>query len=257
MNIIPQKSKPKNKFFPAAIISFAALFLFTSCSGSLGSSSSANYIYSYALEQTNKPEQLIFRDKYIAIQFFFDASAISFQLQNVSEATMSIVWEKVSLGVNKRIYAVKNNTTLYSTSAAPPPTIAIPPLGYIRDLIIPRDFVYFENNKWMEKEFFITNDKGSPKLKKAITAVVGNEITLTLPLKIGEIVVEYPFVFKVSKVTPLPSNLLPPVKERPVAPKIPVQEAGIGQTVIPIFIAAGVLGIAAYLLSQKKTPAIE
>ena len=219
--------------------------------------SNVNYIYTYVLEQTEKPEQLLFRDKYIAIQFFFDASAISFQLQNVSEASMSIVWEKVSIGINKRIYAVRNNATLYSAGTAIPPQIVIPPLGYIRDMVIPQENIYFEKNAWLEKEFFPTRDNGSPRLKKAITGLVGSEITLTLPIKIGEIVVEYPFVFKVSKVTALPQNLLPPVKERPAAPKLPVQEAGIGQAVVPIFIAAGVLGIALYVLSQKKSPPIE
>ena len=198
---------------------------------------------------------MIFRDNYVVIQFFFDASAISFQLQNVSEATMSIVWEKVSLGVNKRIYAVRNTSTFYSVGNITPPSVSIPPLGYIRETIIPRENIFNEKGVWVEKDFFLTNDRGSSRIKAAISRLVGAEVALTIPIKIDEVVVDYPFVFKVSKVTPLPSRLLPPVKERPPAPKMPTIEAGTSSSLVPILIAGGIFGIAVYLLSMKKTPA--
>ena len=184
--------------------------LLSSCSGSMNAPSGVNYIYTYTMAQPQKNDQMVFKDNYLFIQFFFDASAISFQLQNVSEASMSIVWEKVSLGVNKRTYAVRNNSTFYSTGNAIFPMLVIPPLGYIRETVIPRENVYVEKDKWIEKEFFVTNDRGSLRYKNFITKMVGSEVTLTIPVKIGEIVIEYPFTFKVSKVSPLPSNVLPP-----------------------------------------------
>jgi hypothetical protein len=229
--------------------------LLSSCSGSMNAPSGVNYIYTYTMMQPQKNDQMIFRDNYIFIQFFFDASAVSFQLQNVSEASMSIVWEKVSIGVNKRTYAVRNSSTFYSSGNAAFPMLVIPPLGYIRETVIPRENVYVEKDKWIEKEFFVTNDRGSLRYKNFITKMVGSEVTLTIPVKIGEIVIEYPFTFKVSKVSPLPSNVLPPAKERPPVPKTTLQEAGTGNNLIPILIAAGIFGVAIYLLSQKKTPA--
>ena len=216
-----------------------------------------NYIYTYTMTQPQKNDQMVFKDNYLFIQFFFDASAISFQMQNVSEASMSIVWEKVSLGVNKRTFAVRNSSTFYSTGNSIFPMLVIPPLGYIRETVIPRENVYVEKEKWVEKELFLTNDRGSMRYKKAILGMVGSEVTLTIPIKIGEIVVEYPFVFKVSKISPLPTKVLPPVKDRPPVPKTTMQQAGAGSDLVPILIAGGIFGVALYLLSQKKTPAAD
>lgn len=232
-----------------------ASLLFSGCAGLSGAAKGSNYIYTYSLVSPQKSDKMIFRDNYVVIQFFFDASAISFQLQNISEATMSIVWEKVSLGVNKRIHAVRNTSTFYSVGNVIPQPVSIPPLGYIRETIIPRENIYNEKGVWVEKDFFLTNDKGSSKIKTAMKRFVGSEVTLSIPLKIGDVIVEYPFVFKVTKVTPLPSHLLPPVKERPQAPKTTINEAGTSNSLVPILIAGGIFGIAIYLLSIKKTPA--
>ncbi len=224
------------------------------CSGLGGAAKGTNYLYSYVLSQPVSNSQLFFRDNYIIVQFSFDASAISFQLQNISEASMSIVWEKVSLSVNKRTYAVRNTGTFYSVGSVAPTSPVIPPLGYIRETIIPQENVYIENGKWVEKDLLLTNDRGSAKIRAAMMKLVGSEIRLNIPIKIADIEIDYPFVFKVGKVTPLPSHLLPPVKDRPPVPKQTMSESGSGSTIIPVFIAAGVLGVAIFLLSQEKTP---
>lgn len=248
-----------NKRFAISLITYSLIttLLISGCAGALNTPSGVNYIYSYTMTQPAKSDQLVFKDNYLYIQFNFDASAVSFQLQNISEAPMSIVWEKVSIGVNKRTYSVRNTGNFYSAGTSVPTSLVIPPLGYVRETIIPRDNVYMDKGVWVEKDLFLSNDRNSARLKKAIMGYVGSEITLSIPVKIGEIVVEYPFVFKVNKISPLPSHLLPPVKERPPAPKTQMIEAGTSSSVIPIVIAAGVLGIAVYLLSQKKTPAAD
>ncbi len=247
-----------NKKYLTAFIVFLLIdsLLLSGCSGAAGVQSGTNYLYTYKMTQPIVNDQLLFKDNYITIQFTFDQSAVSFQLQNVSEASMSVVWEKVSLGVNKRIYSVRNTSNFYSLSATVPTSLVIPPLGYIRETVIPRENIFMDKGEWVEKDLFLSNDKNNAKLKKAITGYVGGEISISIPVKIGEIVTEYAFTFNVSKVTPLPSKLLPPVKERPPAPKTPVMESSSGNTIVPIAIAAGVLGVAVYLLSQKKTPAL-
>lgn len=248
-----------NKKTMTAFVVFLTVgsLLLSGCSGAAGIQSGTNYLYTYKMKQPIVNDQLLFKDNYITIQFTFDQSAISFQLQNVSEASMSIVWEKVSIGVNKRTYSVRNTSTFYSLSAAVPTSLVIPPLGYVRETIIPRENVYMDKGEWIEKDLFLTNDRKNSKLKKAITGYVGGEISISIPVKIGEIVTDYSFTFNIAKVTPLPSKLLPPVKERPPAPKTPVMESSSGSTIVPIAIAAGVLGVAVYLLSQKKTPAAD
>ena len=231
-----------------------ASLLISGCAGTVAAQKGTNYLYTYTMTQPKKSDQLIFRDEYVYIQFSFDASAVHFQMQNISEASMSIVWEKVSLSVNKRTYSVRNTSNFYSPEFVSPTPLVIPPLGYIRETMIPRENVYREKGSWVEKDLFLSNDRGYPRVKKAITGLIGSEVTLSIPIKIGEIMIDYPFTFKVSNVTPLPSNLLPPVKDRPQAPKISGGEVAVANNLVPIFIAAGILGVAIYLLSKEKTP---
>ena len=226
-------------------------FILSGCAGSLSASRGVNYIYHYSLVQPPGAD-MIFRDDYIYIQFKIDESAINFQLQNISGASLSILWEKVSMGVNKRIFAVRNSSTLYSASTASPVTVVIPPLGYVRETVIPRENIFFRGGEWREKLLFRTNDRGSQKLRDGIKRMVGSEVTLTLPLKIGEVEVKYPFVFRIASVEPLPSNVLPPAKDRPMPPKTPVQESSVGPSYVPILIAAVIFGVSAYFLSKKE-----
>jgi len=229
--------------------------ILSSCSGALFTPKSRNYIFTYSLAEPVKSNTLIFRDKYLIIQFAIDESAVSFQMQNISEAPMTIIWNDVSIGVNKRTFSVRNTNTFYSLTNTPFADVTIPPLGYVRDIVIPRENIFVLDGKWVERQFFLTNDRGSKRMRGYIQRYVGSEISLTIPIKIGEVVIKYPFVFKVSKVTELPPNLLPPVRQRPPMPEVPSQTAGSGQQIMPVVIAAVVLGLTAYILSKKKTPA--
>ena len=228
-----------------------ACLILSGCAGSLSASRGMNYLYGYTMVEPQS-KQMIFRDNYVYIQFKIDASAINFQLQNISEASMSIVWEKVSIGVNKKIFSVRNSSTLYSTSVTPPVPVVIPPLGYVRETIIPRENIFYKNGAWNEKEFFLTNDHGSKRLAAAIKKTTNKRISLILPVKIGDVVIEYPFTFKVNTVKVLPSDVLPPKKERPEPPKSPMQEAGGGLSFVPIVIVAVIFGVSAYFLSKKE-----
>jgi hypothetical protein len=103
--------------------------LLSGCSGAAAVPPGTNYLFSYRMSEPVKSDQLLFKDNYITIQFSFDQSAVSFQLQNISGASMSVVWEKVSIGVNKRTYSVRNTSNFYSMTSAPPIPTVIPPLG--------------------------------------------------------------------------------------------------------------------------------
>ncbi len=224
------------------------------CAGSLSAPGGVNYLYTYALVQP-PGRNMTFRDEYIYVQFKIDASAINFQLQNISAASLSILWDKVSMGVNKHMFAVRNSSTFYSSSNVTATAVVIPPLGYVRETVIPRENIFIRNGKWLEKELFLTNDRGEQRLSRGIKRTVGSEVTLTLPLKIGEVVVEYPFTFKIMSADPLPPDILPPAKDRPIPPKTPGLESAGPPSFVPILIAAGIFGISAYFLSKKpRTP---
>lgn len=226
------------------------------CSGSMsGGRKETRFIYSYALIKPAVNDQLLFKDDYITIQFKLDESAVKFQLQNISEVPISIVWENVAIGLNNRVYPVKNSATLYQTEMAHPVSLIIPSLGYVRDLVIPRDYISIENSEWVERDLFPSNDKGSPKRKNLILKYIGSQIKLLLPLKIGEVVQDYTFIFKVKNVDAVPEDKLPPIKERPVPPQVASAVQG-SQSLLPVLIAGGILAVAIYAFSREKAAPI-
>jgi len=207
-------------------------------------------MYTYTLVEPVSNDQLLYKDDYITIQFKLDESAIKFQLQNISDVPMSIMWENVAVGLNNRVFPVKNMATLYRNDLDLPPAVIIPSLGYIRDMIIPRDYISIVKEEWIEKDLFPTDDMGSAARKKLIFKYTGSHIKLLLPIKIGEVVQEYTFRFKVKEIAAVPENRLPPVKERPAKPTL--KSAGSSSALLPVIIAGGILGLAIYALSKEK-----
>jgi hypothetical protein len=242
-----------NRCFGMLGVLIGLTMLLNGCASS-STAASKHYLYRYEMISPIANKDLMYKDQYIFIQFKFDESAVRFQMQNVSDAPISIQWRNVSMSMNRRTYGVKNWTTLYSLSSNPPPAVVIPPLGYVRELIMARDMIVYENNKWIEKEMFPTDDKGSKFRKNAIARFKGSRVALTMPMLVGEALKEYTFVFRVSDITPLPDNALPAKKERPPVPKFPYNLVGSSQSIVPIVITTGILGVVVYLLSQKKTP---
>lgn len=244
------------RILPIPALLLVALFT-SDCSGvmSVPASPGIRYVLTYTMEQPIQNNELKFRDDNIDIQFFIDAAAVTFQLQNNSDQQMSVAWDRVSFGVNKRSYSVRNNSTFYSMGHATPQPLVVPPQGFLRETVIPWQHIYFEKGRWVEKDLFLTHDSGSQKIKGVIESSVGNEISLVLPVRIGKLVMDYSFTFKVAAATPLPANTAPPEKERPPKPDAPVFESSIMQGYLPIFISAGILVVSIIIFTQKKTPA--
>jgi hypothetical protein len=233
-----------------------SMTFFAGCAGAFsGGKPNGRYIYNYTLTEPILNDQLLFKDDYVTIQFKFDESAIKFQLQNITDVPISIVWENVAIVLNNRVFPVKNSATLYQTDLAPPPSVIIPSLGYIRDIVIPRDYIVVENSQWVEKDLFPTDDLGSAARKKLIPRYVGSQIKLLLPIRLGEVVEDYSFTFKVKGITTLPENRIPPAKERPSVPQI--ASAGSSNMLTPILIAGGIVAIAIYALSKEKASPVE
>lgn len=239
------------RVFRSALV--LAVILLSGCAGSFHAANT-HYMYKYALMSPASSDDLIYKDRYIIIQFKFDESAIRFQLQNVSEAPISIVWEHASISLNRRTFAVRNSATLYSFAQDPPAPVVIPPLGYVREVVIPRDRILYEDNEWKEMEMFPTQDLGSQNRKRAILRFIGSRVKFIMPVIIGEAETEYSFIFKVTDIAPLPKNTLPPKKERPPVPAMPFPTMGASQSIMPVVITTGILGVVVYLLSQKKNP---
>ena len=213
------------------------------------------YQYAYKLVYPVKNSDLVFHDDSIIIQFKFDEAAIRFQLQNISDSYLAIDWNKASMNIQGRYFAIRHVSTLYGDSSNNT-TVLLPPLGHLRDIVIPRDNIYFDGDHWVEVDLFPTTDGKSVKLQESIKKSAGRQIGLLLPMKFGSVEYNYDFDFQVASVKRIPWKNYKPFHRIPEPPK--PYHHGIGlDNVTTAIIAVGVLGFSAYALSVKKTPPSE
>lgn len=234
-----------------------ALLLIGGCAALSVSSGNTGtqYVYHYSLTQPEQRADLSFRDGNIAATFSIDAAAVIFDLHNITDQQLSIVWERVSMGVNRRTYSVRNVNTFYTMGHSVPQPLSVPPQGFVREIVIPWQHVSYEHGAWTERELFPTNDSGTQRLKGMVERNVGSEVTLVLPVRIGKLVMDYTFVFKVDSVSAQPAGTPIPEKERPPMPDAPMYELSILQGYLPVMISAGILAASVIIFTQKKAPA--
>jgi hypothetical protein len=214
------------------------------------------YAYTYKMSYPVESKDMLFQGDSLLIQFKFDEAAIRFQMQNLSYSDMRIEWDKASISINGEYFSVRHSDNLYSDTAATATVSAfIPPLGYVRDIAIPRKNVAFDGQRWTERDLLPTMDEKSPALQERILKSVGKSVTLLLPVQIGSEKKNYEFEFLVSSVKKIPWQDYAPVKRMPQPPDPPKQHTLEGTTAA--IIAVGLLGFTAYVLTISKSPASE
>lgn len=211
------------------------------------------YQYTYAMVAPVAAADLTYRDERIIIQFRPDEAAFKFQLQNVSDAEMTVEWDRASIGVEGRFYPVRHATTLYSDSVSGA-SIILPPFGFLRDLLLPAENIRFDGTQWVELDLLPTVDAEDPQLRAAIRGGVGKQVSVILPLKFGLREVIYEFAFRVSSVRPIAWRDHLPVARIPAPPVMKKPASTLDQVTVAV-IALGVLGFVAFLVSvAKDTP---
>jgi hypothetical protein len=213
------------------------------------------YQYTFKLVYPVENSNLLFQDDSIIVQFKFDEAAIRFQLQNISQSRLFVGWEKASININGRYFAVRHMSNLYNDSANTN-SILLPPLGYIRDIAIPRDNIYNDGDKWVENDLLPTTDQNSPTLRDAIRKSVGQRIGLLLPVTFGTDLKNYEFDFVVDTIQRIPWKDYTPQKRVPSPPSPKKGVMGLDNVTTAI-IVVGILGFSAYVISIKKNPASE
>jgi hypothetical protein len=213
------------------------------------------YIYSYKLAYPTENADLFFQDDSIIIQFKFDEAALRFQLQNISESHLQINWSKAAMSVSGNYMAIRHSDNWYSDSARAR-SFALPPLGYIRDQIIPRDNISNDGDRWIEEDLLPTTDRNSQDLREAIQKNLGKRISCILPVIFGSSERMYEFDFQVETVKRIPWKEYTPYKRLPVPPNPKHTVLGLDNVTTAI-IAVGVLGFSAYIISLKKNPPSE
>lgn len=214
------------------------------------------YEYSYKMTYPAENRNLLFQDDSIIIQFKFDEAAIRFQLQNISESNLTINWERTSMNLSGRYFSVRHSDNLYTDSLKFSSSVLLPPLGYVRDLIIPRDNIYFDGQKWIEEDLLPTVDENSSAVRELIRQSIGRRIGLLLSLRFEQKERNYEFDFQVDTVRHIAWNDYIPTQRVP-APPISKHGVPVLDQVTTAIIAVGMLGFSAYVLAVKKNPPSE
>jgi hypothetical protein len=213
------------------------------------------YQYTYKLMYPVENSNLLFHDDSIIIQFKFDEAAIRFQLQNISDSYLTIDWNKASMNIQGRYFALRHVSNLYRDSSSSA-SVLLPPLGYLRDVVIPRDNIHNDGDRWVEVDLFPTTDRKSVKLQESIKKSVGRQIGLLLPMMFGSTEYNYEFNFQVDSVKRIPWKDYEPFRRIPEPPSPKHQAVGLDNVTTAI-IVVGILGFSAYALSVKKSPPSE
>jgi hypothetical protein len=214
------------------------------------------YEYSYKMTYPVENKNLLFQDDSIIVQFKFDEAAIRFQLQNISESNLTVQWDKTSMNLGGRYFSVRHSDNLYTDSLKFSTSVLLPPLGYFRDLAIPRDNIYFDGQKWIEEDLLPTVDENSTSLRESIRRSTGQSIGLLLSLRFDRTEKNYEFDFQVDTVKRIAWNDYVPAKRVP-APPVPNHSVPVLDQVTTAIIAVGMLGFSAYVLAVKKNPPSE
>lgn len=237
------------------IISFTGIFISCATMSQFSSGSGNKYKYIYKMVSPVENSNLLFQDDNIIVQFKFDEAAIQFQLQNISESNVTLDWNKASIGIDGRYFAVGHDSNLYGDTNCSN-SIILPPLGYIRDVVIPRDNIYNDGNKWVELDLMPTTDHHSLPLEESIQKSIGQQITFILPMTFGLTPKDYRFNFQIDTVKRIAWKDYIPTKRVP-APPNPEHAVIALDNVTTAVIMVGVLGFSAYVLSVKKSPPSE
>ena len=205
----------------------------------------------------SRSSDLLFRDDHLIIQFRFDDPALRFQAQNLSVDTLWIDWGKAALDSRGSPTTVRHLSTFYDSALTASVRPPIPPLGVIRDVILPSCNVTFDGREWHLRDLLPTTDGHSVALRDSILNMTGATLNLTLPLTFGSRVRTYRFVFSIDSVRQiawddfrLPAWLPPQPPPRSLKPTA-------GDQITAAIITSGFLGFFAYMLTLKKTPVVE
>ena len=246
----------KTKFIRLVVLASLAGFLMSCATTSQFAPGKGNkYQYTYKLMYPVENSDLLFQDDSVIIQFKIDEAAIRFQLQNISESYLAIDWDKASMNIQGRYFAVRHVSNLYYDSSSSI-SILLPPLGYLRDIAIPRDNIYSNGDRWVETDLLPTTDHKSVELQESIKKSTGRRIGLLLPVTFGSKVKNYEFDFQVDSVRQIQWKDYDPLQRVPAPPNPMHSVLGLDNVTTAI-IAVGILGFSAYVLSIKKNPPSE
>jgi hypothetical protein len=219
------------------------------------SSQGRSYRYAYAMVAPTESNELLYHDEKIRVQFEIDKGAIKYSLKNLSNDSLAVITAHAAMFVNNNSSPVRNERTYYFEDAASGLPKPIPPQGIVHDFVIPKDNIYYDGSRWVEKELFPTADRNDAALRKTILKNLYAKIDLDLPIQVGNEQKNFTFSFKIVRLWSTHTDSAKTIESRfPVGPVVGRASPGNG-----LWLTAGIvvgLGLlVAYALSQPKKPA--
>ncbi len=243
---------------PIFIVVVPALVL-AGCTASsrLQSTLGNKYKYSVSMVGPEKSADMLHRDENLIIQFQVDDPGIRYQLQNISPDTMRIDWAKATIGVHDLVSPIRTMSTFYDTTKMQPPSLVLPSLGVVRDVILPRGSTYFDGVQWRIDDLLPTTDVNTYAMRNTIMRLVGSLIEIRLPIECGSDVRSYVFSFSVDSVRQIPWGNYRAASWIPVAPPVKGLRPTPKDNITAVIIAGGFLGFLRYMVTMKKVPVVE
>lgn len=228
------------------------LQLFIGCGGSYPAPGVEGKKYSYVYQLTDPviSPKMEFKDSQVSITFDIDDAAISYTVLNLVNKPLILESGSAMIGIDSVYVPVRNRVSLYSDSVKGFAPLLLPGRGYVEDLIIPRDNIFWTEDGWVERDLFSTLDSGTVSGRKNITKNIGKKLELLLPIKVGGYRMDYLFKFKVTAIKVVQPDKPAAAKVRPPAPSL---FSGNIDPWITIGVAAGIALVSgAIILSEKK-----
>ncbi|MFZ4619621.1 MAG: DUF883 C-terminal domain-containing protein [Bacteroidota bacterium] len=226
--------------------------LFTGCGSSYPARGVDGKKYSYVYQLTDPAisPKMEFKDSQVSVTFSIDDAAISYTVLNLTTKPLILESGSAMIGIDSIFVPVRNRISLYSDSVKGFAPLVLPGRGYIEDMIIPRDNIYWTEEGWLEKDLFSTLDSGTVTGRKNITKNIGKKLEVYLPMKIGGYKMDYQFKFKVTAIKVVSPDRPIAEKQRPPAPSL---FSGNINPWITVGVAAGIALVSgAIILSTKK-----
>ena len=210
------------------------------------------YKYVYHMSAPADSKELVFRDAKILIRFDIDDGAVTYNLRNLSKQSLVVLSGSASIGVNDVYSSVRSTRNYYSDSTKFLFTTPILPQGLADDFVLPKDNVYYDGAKWVEKDLFLTADKNNAGARRNILKNVGAKVDLVLPVRVGNELTEYAFTFKVANILSLNPDSVKEQGSRLPAPPMPVRTISSNEQWTTIGIVAGVVLFSTFLFTRDK-----
>ena len=195
------------KFLFVAILSS---FTLVGCFAPMAMQKGNSYSYTHKLVGENTDNSSVFNDGNIKVVFSFPSKEIDFELANLTDNPVKIIWDEASLvqfGEGKKVF---HKGVKYTDRNMSQVATVVPSKTTWSDLVCPTDNVYFSEgyysqyysrpSSWETHDLWATNDFNKPDIEAGVMKLKGWKYSLLLPMEVNGVKKNYTFNFEIADV---------------------------------------------------------